>query len=98
MGIHEINADRTSPARAGGIGKTPAEERAAVRAAGKAERVDRVVISAEGRALAGLHDAAPDRIATERIEQVRDRIRDGVYDSPVILEIVARRILERGDV
>lgn len=56
------------------------------------ERSDTVQISSAGRELAA------GALGAERIEELRDRIRSGVYDRPAVAEDVARRILASGDV
>jgi anti-sigma28 factor (negative regulator of flagellin synthesis) len=62
--------------------------------------VDRVEISTEGRLLAAQLDAprpGAETMAPERIEAIRERIATGVYDTPEVIESVARKMIERGD-
>lgn len=71
---------------------------APVRGAEAAGRVDRVEISAEGRLLAAQLDAPQsDTMAPARVEAIRKRIVEGVYDTPEVIENVARKLIERGD-
>lgn len=77
----------SSPAHAGS-GSAPAQ----------AERADRIELSPEARAMAArLDEAGAEELTPERIAQLRQRIRDGVYDSPDIADAVAQRILGSGD-
>lgn len=75
---------------------------APVRAAEAPSRADRIEISAEGRRLAAQQGAAgasrPEGLTTERAQEIRQRIDSGGYDAPEVVETVARRMLERGDV
>jgi anti-sigma28 factor (negative regulator of flagellin synthesis) len=95
--------DNVRPERAGTAGEVKRSEAAepAVRAprpAPKAERTDRVEISQEGRELAlrRLDDAAGS-LSAERIEALRMRIAAGFYDSPDVIDRVARNILDSGE-
>jgi hypothetical protein len=61
------------------------------------ERVDRVDISAAGRARASrLEPVGAD--AAERLAAVRQRILEGAYDADAVVADLARRILDRGDI
>ncbi|HEY8484280.1 MAG TPA: flagellar biosynthesis anti-sigma factor FlgM [Longimicrobiales bacterium] len=66
----------------------------------EAERADRVEISDEARALAAQEQAAAgtEGLSPERLALIRQRIREGVYDSPEVVAQVARELLRRGDV
>lgn len=57
-----------------------------------APRHDGVDVSAEGRALSRGAALTPERIA-----EVRQRILRGAYDQASVVEAVARRILQSGD-
>jgi hypothetical protein len=63
------------------------------------ERPDRVELSPEARAMAARLDESggADELTPERISELRQRIRDGVYDSPAMADEVARRLLDSGD-
>ena len=64
---------------------------------GTPSRTDRVEISSQGRARAA--GAGPlDSANLSRLDQVRQRILSGAYDSDAVVAEVARRILDRGDV
>lgn len=56
------------------------------------KRRDSVEISDAARALAGQGMSSADRTA-----QIRQRILDGAYNTTEIIDTVARRILQRGD-
>ncbi|HEX6037815.1 flagellar biosynthesis anti-sigma factor FlgM [Longimicrobium sp.] len=60
---------------------------------------DRVELSSEARALAARLDQPGEgrELTPERIAELRQRIRDGVYDTPDMAEEVARRVLDSGD-
>lgn len=57
-----------------------------------AKRRDSVEISDAGRALADA--GAP----ADRVGEIRQRILNGAYDSAAVVDTVARRILQRGDI
>lgn len=64
---------------------------------GKAtQRVDKVEISEAGRAKAAESTAAPEERAT-RLQDIREQILRGAYDTDEVVGEVARRILDRGD-
>jgi anti-sigma28 factor (negative regulator of flagellin synthesis) len=56
-------------------------------------RRDRVEISATGRELAATLAPA----SAERVARAQQRIADGTYERPEILEAAARRLLDSGD-
>jgi hypothetical protein len=59
------------------------------------ERQDTVEISDAGRAkAASLEPGAP----ADRLQQIRERVLRGAYDTDEVVAAVARRILEWGDV
>lgn len=67
------------------------------------ERNDRVQISEAGRALAAQASGAPSEevraeLSPERVAQIRQRVLEGAYNSVNVVEEVARRMLERGDI
>lgn len=67
-----------------------------------AQRSDRVQISDAGRALAAQQvDGAEQpraELSPERVAEIRQRILGGAYNSVEVVEEVARRMLERGDI
>ena len=65
-------------------------------AGAKPARVDTVEISDAGRAKAAESTTAPDARAA-RLQEVRERILRGAYDTDEVVGEVARRILDRGD-
>lgn len=92
-----IDPSRSPPVRPGPSGTAP---EAHVRGAGRPEappRGDVVEISEDARALAGKID--PDRppLTESRLEEVRDRLDAGFYARHEVLDHIARRILDSGD-
>ena len=67
-----------------------------------ADRGDKVQISAAGRALAaqatGNSEDVRAELSPERIAQIRQKVLEGAYNSVNVVEEVARRMLERGDI
>ncbi|HEX7049126.1 MAG TPA: flagellar biosynthesis anti-sigma factor FlgM [Longimicrobiales bacterium] len=63
---------------------------------------DHVEISEEGRALAGARDRFPaeelEDLDPARVEGIRDRIARGAYDAPAMIDELARRLLDSGDI
>ena len=58
---------------------------------------DRIEISAEARALAEASSAdAP--LSPEQLAELRQWIADGGYDAPEVLDVIARRLLQSGEV
>ena len=83
-------AARPTPTTNTAVGATPA-----------ATRVDRVEISDAGRALAARGpeaDAASGEMSADRLAVLRQRVLSGAYDSLHVVEQVAQRMLQRGDV
>ena len=67
------------------------------------ERGDKVQISQAGRALAAqasgkASDEVRAELSPDRIAQIRQRVLEGAYNSVTVVEEVARRMLERGDI
>lgn len=59
---------------------------------------DQVDLSDAGRALADrARSDDGEGLTAERKQQLQQRIADGVYDSPEVMEETARQILESGD-
>lgn len=66
-----------------------------------ASRNDQVQISDAGRALAAQmesKDSVRGSMSPERIAEIRQRILEGAYNSTEVVEEVARRMLQRGDI
>ena len=65
-------------------------------------RVDRVEISDAGRAMAAQGpesgESARAELTPERLAELRHRVLSGAYDSLAVVDQVARRMLQRGDV
>jgi negative regulator of flagellin synthesis FlgM len=101
-----IDATRIDVTRTGqnqGVqgGGTDARKQAA-QPASPVQRTDRVQISDAGRALAAQRAEAagePEKVLSpERVAEIRQRILGGAYNSVEVVEEVARRMLERGDI
>lgn len=61
-------------------------------------RVDRVEISDAGRARAAQGGEAATELGPDRIAELRQRVLGGAYDSLAVVDQVARRLLDTGDV
>jgi negative regulator of flagellin synthesis FlgM len=63
------------------------------------ERSDRVSISDAGRALAA-RDGGPEAATLDpaRAARIRDRVLSGAYDTLEVVDAVARRLLDSGDI
>ncbi|MDH5588715.1 MAG: hypothetical protein OEZ65_01345 [Gemmatimonadota bacterium] len=94
MSIYHISGSGAmrslSPKKAPGNGELDQQEAGDV--SSHRARTDSIEISSEGQAL-----AAQNAEASERLQEVLGRIREGAYDSPEMAEQVARSILESGD-
>ena len=63
-----------------------------------AGRSDSVQFSEAGRALATGGASASNSLSAERVAELRKRVLEGAYNSTHVVDQVAKRILERGDV
>lgn len=61
-------------------------------------RSDSVQISDAGRALATGAPSSAGSLSAERVAELRKRVLEGAYNSANVVDQVAKRILERGDV
>lgn len=62
-------------------------------------RRDSVELSPAAQAMTtGATDQASASLSPERLAEIRQRIHSGAYDSLAVVDEVARRILDRGDV
>jgi len=61
-------------------------------------RSDSVQISDAGRALATGGSSGAGSLSAERVAELRKRVLEGAYNSTNVVDQVAKRILERGDV
>jgi anti-sigma28 factor (negative regulator of flagellin synthesis) len=82
-----VRPDATRDDRAAASDKAPTARKAR-------RRVDTVEISDAGRAKAA--EAAPNA-RSARLQDIRERILEGAYDTDEVVGEVARRILDRGD-
>ncbi len=90
-----VNRARDAAVRPAPAGGGPAQPVGAV------PKVDRVEISDAGRALAAKNgpDANASRgMSAERIAELRQRVMSGAYNSLEVVDQVARRMLDAGDV
>lgn len=91
----QIRTEATKPVR-------PAATEAGARPAApapSAPRADKVQISDAGRALAAnAGGGAVSGLSAERTADIRQRVLHGAYDSLDVVDTVARRLLETGDV
>ena len=63
------------------------------------DRDDLVEISEEARALAAREEVTPEpSLGEERILELRRWIQAGGYDAPEVIDQIARRLIERGEV
>ena len=63
------------------------------------KRSDQVQISDAGRALAGeLQGGASTGLSAERTAELRRKVLEGAYSSMSVVDQVAQRILDRGDI
>jgi negative regulator of flagellin synthesis FlgM len=75
-----------------------AQARPVAPAPGALERSDKVEISDAGRALAARGDKAdPAGLDPARAAHIRGRILNGAYDTLEVVDAVARRLLDLGD-
>jgi anti-sigma28 factor (negative regulator of flagellin synthesis) len=83
-----IRLDRsTAPGQDGGEDK---------QAAARPRQADRVEISAEARQRAAELDTVTG-LSPERLALIRKNLADGTYSAPEVLDAVARRIIEQGE-
>ena len=61
------------------------------------DRSDKVEISDAGRALAARGGDAPSGLDPARASRIRGRILSGAYDTLEVVDTVARRLLDSGD-
>lgn len=62
---------------------------------------DKVQISDAGRALAAQETGTAEKkeaLSPERVAEIRQRVLEGAYNSVEVVDQVARRMLERGDI
>jgi hypothetical protein len=85
---------RTREAGAGASSTAPAAP------AAPATRTDRVEISDAGRALAaqGPEATPAEGMSPERLAELRQRVLGGAYNSLAVVDQIARRMLQSGDV
>ena len=93
------------PKNTGPIGTSPVADTAAsdgVRTVAPApsstDRSDRVSISDAGRALAARDGGDTAALDPARASRIRDRVLSGAYDTLEVVDAVARRLLDSGDI
>lgn len=89
-------AEQVSRVRESANRNTPAAGAPATPAAAPV-RVDRVEISEAGRALAA-KGAEGGEMSADRVSELRQRVLSGAYNSLDVVDQVARRLLDTGDV
>lgn len=90
----QVNRIREGAARATPAAGSPVQPTAAP------ARVDRVEISEAGRALSAqsVEATGGDELSADRISELRQRVLGGAYNSLEVVDQVARRMLQRGDI
>lgn len=99
MKIQGGHGGPTRPDRAREVSTQPVEprHRDGVRTPAQLDKLDRVEISDAGRARASrLEQTTP--AMQDRLAEVRRRVLTGAYQADAVVEAVAQRILERGEV
>jgi negative regulator of flagellin synthesis FlgM len=104
MKITDKNGELIRPERAGNVRESrPAQAgEASTKPVAGVERTDKVEISDAGREKAALMDTAATSessaaLSPERIAEIRKRVLEGAYDSAEVVDAIARRIVDRGD-
>jgi negative regulator of flagellin synthesis FlgM len=62
------------------------------------DRTDKVQISDAGRALAARDGSEAGSLDPARAERIRERVLSGAYDTLEVVDAVARRLLDSGDI
>ena len=101
MHIYSKNTGPVSPdARTSPVADTAASDaiRAVTATPSSVDRSDKVSISDAGRALAA-REGDTDSLALDpaRAERIRERVLSGAYDTLEVVDAVARRLLDSGD-
>jgi negative regulator of flagellin synthesis FlgM len=105
MKINNVGSDIVRSTYSQGVrgaseqGSKPAAPAQPVTPAGRSG--DKVQISDAGRALAARANESVDargELTAERVGEIRQRILEGAYNSMEVVDEVARRMLERGDI
>jgi anti-sigma28 factor (negative regulator of flagellin synthesis) len=105
MKINGPRSDALRPAAqspAGGVQGTSADAPKAQPTTGVSgntpRRSDSVQISDAGRALSTSEASGAGSLSADRVAELRKRVLEGAYNSTHVVDQVAKRILERGDV
>jgi hypothetical protein len=93
-GSGPIRPDTTQASQSAGADNDAV--RAVVATPPSVDRSDTVSISDAGRALAA-RDGGSDSVDPARASQIRDRVLSGAYDTLEVVDAVARRLLDSGD-
>jgi negative regulator of flagellin synthesis FlgM len=96
-----IDVQRGGPSQGVEGAKSETASRQAVTQTAPASRSDKVQISDAGRALAAQienRSGARESLSAERVAEIRQRIFEGAYNSVEVVEQVARRMLQSGDI
>lgn len=98
MSIHKIGSDIIRPF--GPKGTNPDGRKAEAETdsrPSKAPRADQFGFSSEALALAERAVKVEEGLSAERLAEIESRIADGFYDSPEVVNEVARRLVDSGD-
>jgi len=102
MRIEDTRSDSVRPGNARPAAPVePVQPARPIADAEKATASIRVDISAEGRALAARQSDEADAdapLAPERLAALRRWVHSGAFEEPVVIETVARRLLESGEI
>ena len=95
----KINGGSNNPIRPDATRDERSQASDKTKSNGAANRVDKVEISDAGRAKAAerAEPTAANGSRQARLQEIRERILRGAYDTDEVVGEVARRILERGD-
>lgn len=88
----------TAQTPVGGVKGTPADAPKSQPTGTGGARSDSVQISDAGRALSTGGPSGSGALSAERVAELRKRVLEGAYNSTHVVDQVAKRILERGDV
>ena len=101
MHIYSKNTGPISPdhSRTSPVADTAASDavRAVTLTPSSVDRSDKVSISDAGRALAAREDGDSMALDPARAERIRERVLSGAYDTLEVVDAVARRLLDSGD-
>lgn len=92
-----IRPETASPGSAADATERTPDIRPAAPASSAVDRSDKVQISDAGRALAARDGDESSGVDPARADRIRGRILSGAYDTLEVVDAVARRLLDSGD-